>query len=156
MIAAVGRKNELGKKGDLIWHLPGDLQFFKKTTMGAPIFMGLATWKSLPGKLPGREHFVLAFPTDTVEGDVNVVTDRDAFIEEWREKDERIFVIGGGSVYAQMLPFVDELYLTEIDATDPDADVYFPEFDKSEWTREVVGEGVDNGMTYSHVLYKRK
>jgi len=156
MIAAVGRNLELGKRGDLVWGLPGDLQFFKKTTMGKPIFMGLATWYSLPGKLPGREHFVLAFPDEKVVGDVNVVTDLAAFVEEWGAKPEQIFVIGGGSVYKQMLPYVSELYLTEVDAEDEEADTFFPAFDENEWTREVVGEGADNGIAYSHVLYRRK
>lgn len=156
MIAARGRNGELGKAGDLIWQLPGDLKFFKSVTMGYPVFMGLATWNSLPGKLPGREHFVLAFNESDVEGDVNVVTDLSKFIESHRGSNERVFVIGGGSVYKQMLPYVDELYLTEVDAEDADADVYFPEFKLGEWTSEVVGEGEDNDIKYRHVLYKRK
>jgi dihydrofolate reductase len=156
MIAAIGRKRELGKKGGLIWQLPGDLQFFKRTTLGHPVLMGLATWKSLPGKLPGREHFVLAFDATEVEGDVTPVTNLHKFLEEKRSKPEKLFVIGGGSVYAQALPYVDELYLTEIDAEDAEADTYFPEFDPGAWTREVVGEGADHGVTYQHVRYKRK
>jgi dihydrofolate reductase len=156
IIAAVGRKGELGRGGDLIWHLPGDLKYFKTTTLGHAVLMGLATWNSLPGKLPGRKHFVLAFETDSVKGDVEVVTNLYKFVSVNVSKREKIFVIGGGSVYKQMLPHADELYLTEIDAEADDADTYFPEFDAGEWQREVVGEGADNGIAYQFVHYKRK
>ena len=61
IIAAVGKNRELGKKGGLCFKIPGDLKFFKETTMGYPVLMGLTTWHSLPGKLPGRKHYVLSF-----------------------------------------------------------------------------------------------
>lgn len=156
IIAAVGRKGELGKKGGLCFQIPGDLRFFKETTMGKPIFMGLNTWKSLPGKLPGREHFVLAYSADEVEGDVNVVTDLDDFIREWKDSEKEMFVIGGGMVYKEMLPVSDKLYLTEVDAEDAEAEVFFPEFDKSKWQKEIIKKGADDDLTYLHALYTRK
>jgi dihydrofolate reductase len=87
---------------------------------------------------------------------VNVVTDLDKFVSEWKGRPEKMFVIGGGSLYAQMLPYVDEMYLTEIDATDTEADVFFPVFNAGEWTREVLSEGEGGGVNYSHALYRRK
>ncbi|MBR3135336.1 dihydrofolate reductase [Candidatus Saccharibacteria bacterium] len=157
IIAAIGEKNELGKKGGLCFDIPGDLKFFKEVTMGHPVFMGLNTWRSLPGKLPGREHYVLVFDAKDVEGEgVNAVTDLDGFISEWKDSDTEIFVIGGGMVYKQMLPHASKMYLTEVHASDAEAEVFFPEFDKSEWNKEIIREGGDHDLTYSHVLYTRK
>lgn len=156
MIAAVGKNRELGKKGGLVFHIPGDLRFFKETTMGHPVFMGLNTWNSLPKKLPGREHYVLAPSEDDVPSEVNAVTDLNQFIKDWQEKPEKIFVIGGGSVYAQTIDFCDEIYLTEVDGEDKEADVFFPDFDKTKFTKKIIKKGQDNDLTYSHVLYTRK
>lgn len=157
IIAAVGKNRELGKKGGLCFKIPGDLKFFKETTMGFPILTGLTTWHSLPGKLPGRKHYVLSFDEneDLPEG-VDVVTDLSGFLEKWQKSPEKIFVIGGASVYQQALPYCDELYLTEVDGEDKNADVFFPEFDKTAWDKKVVGEGADDGLKYTHVLYTRK
>lgn len=156
MIAAIGENRELGKKGDLCFRLPGDLKYFKKTTMGYPIFMGLTTWYSLPGKLPGREHYIAVFKKEDLPEDLHQVEDIFAFAEEWKKKDETIFVTGGASMYRQMLPYADKMYLTEVHANDPDADVFFPEFDAALWNRAVLGSGSDNGIHYDFVCYTRK
>lgn len=157
LIAAIGQNNELGKKGGLVFKIPGDLKFFKKTTMGHPVFMGLNTWRSLPGKLPGRDHYVLAPDAKEVENDdVAPVTDLDEFINAHKDTDEEIFVIGGGMVYKQMLPHCNSLYLTEVNASDSEADTYFPDFDKTLYERTVLGHGKDGDISYDHVLYAKK
>ncbi|MBQ9020028.1 dihydrofolate reductase [Candidatus Saccharibacteria bacterium] len=157
IIAAVGRNRELGKKGGLCFKIPGDLKFFKETTMGHPIFMGLNTWRSLPGKLPGREHYVLTFDAGEIgRDDVHAVTDLEEFVKEWKEAPEEMFVTGGAMVYEQMVPYADKMYLTEVVAEDDEAEVFFPEFDKGEWQRKVIGKGEDDGVAYSFVLYTRK
>ncbi len=157
IIAAVGKNRELGKKGGLCFKIPGDLKFFKNTTMGFPVFMGLNTWKSLPGKLPGRKHYVLSFKKDEdLPEDVELVNDLESFLSKWQKSEDKLFVIGGASVYKQALPYCNEMYLTEVDGEDKDADVFFPEFDKTAWDKKVVGEGADDGLKYTHVLYIRK
>jgi dihydrofolate reductase len=156
LIAAVGQNNELGKKGGLVFKIPGDLKFFKETTVGHPVFMGLNTWRSLPGKLPKREHYVLTFDAKDVPEDLHAVTDLDAFIAEHKDEAEEFFVIGGGMVYKQMLPHCKKLYLTEVSASDAEADTFFPEFDKSNYVETVLGHGEDDGVAYDHVLYERR
>ncbi len=156
LIAAIGQNNELGKKGGLVFQIPGDLKFFKKVTTGHPVFMGLNTWRSLPGKLPNREHFVLAPDAKDVPTDLNAITDLEAFIKAHKDDAEEYFVIGGGMVYKQMLPYCKKLYLTEVHASDTEADTFFPEFDHSLYKREVLGKGEDNGVSYDHVLYELK
>ena len=126
LIAAVGQNNELGKKGGLVFHIPEDLKYFKKVTLGHPVFMGLNTWRSLPGKLPGR-----------------------------KDTTEEIFVIGGGMVYKQMLPHCNKLYLTEVHASDSDADVFFPEFDKTTYKKTVISHGTHDKISYDFVEYAK-
>lgn len=158
MIAAIGKNRELGKDGQLIWRLPGDLQFFKKTTMGHPILMGHRTFDSLPGMLPGRKHYVVTRSVDVGEKELSLVlvNDLPKFVSEHADDPEEIFVIGGGMIYWEMLKYCDKLYLTEVDAEEPTADTFFPEFDKNEFDREVLGEGEDDGIKYVFALYTRK
>lgn len=156
LIAAVGRNNELGKSGGLVWHLPGDLDFFKEMTMGHPILMGSKTFESLPGLLPGREHYVLTRHPDKLPPEVHAVPDFEKFIKEWQAKPETLFVIGGAMVYWETMKYADRLYLTEIDATDNAADIFFPEFNKSEWDKQILRKGNDHGIAYTHALYIKK
>ena len=158
MIAAVGKNRELGKNGKLIWNLPGDLAFFKKTTTGHAILMGHRTFESLPKVLPGRKHYVITRSkhlTIPSGAPVDLVHDLSGFVDEHSADPEEIFVIGGGMVYWEMLKHCDKLYLTEVDAEDKDADTFFPEFDKSKYTREELGKGEDNGISYTFACYTK-
>lgn len=156
MICAAGEHNEIGKQGHMCFNIPGDLKFFKKVTFGHPVFMGLSTFLSLPKMLPGRKHYVAVFEHTELPEGVEEVFDIFDFAEKWRESDEELFVIGGGSIYRQMLPCCDRIYLTEVEASDSEAEVFFPTFDRSRWNREYLGENEDGGIHYVHYLYTRK
>ena len=171
MIAAVGRGNELGFKGDLVWRLPEDLKRFKEVTTGHTVLMGYKTFVSLPKLLPGRKHIVLTNNVDDVaieaekkgcatlpRPEVVGVTELFEFIDKYKGTDEELFIIGGGSVYKQVLPYADKLYLTEIAADFPEADVYFPEFDKSDFKKEVIGKGRNEkyDLNYLFAVYTKK
>ena len=153
IIAAVGKKWELGKGGELVFHIKEDMKFFKETTSGHKIVMGRKTWESLPGKLPNRTNIVLS--THEIEGPDEVVHDISKFIDENKNTDEEIFIIGGGSVYMEFLPFASKIYLTEVDAEVQKVDTYFPEFDKSKYTRTVIKEGKENDLNFAICLYQR-
>lgn len=154
IIAAVGKNNELGKKGDLIFHIKEDMKFFKETTTGHTVLMGFKTWESLPKKLPNRKNIVVTF--DEFEGPDECVTDLEKFIKENKDTDEEIFIIGGGSIYAQFIEHANRLYLTEIDGEDKDADVFFPELDKTTYKKTILKEGSDSGIDYKMCLYEKK
>lgn len=156
IIAAVGKNLELGKNGGLIWSLPNDLKFFKEKTTGKKVFMGLNTFRSLPKKLPNREHYVLTDVKFESDDDINQVFNLEEFIKQNKDTKEEIFVIGGGMVYRQMLPYSKKMYLTEIDAICNDAQVYFPNFDRTEFERNELYKNSDNGINYTHVEYIRK
>ena len=153
IIAAVGKKWELGKKGGLVFHIKEDMSFFKETTSGHKIVMGRNTWESLPKKLPNRTNIVLT--THDIDGPDEVVHDVFKFIADNKDTDEEIFVIGGGSVYMEFLPIASKIYLAEVDAEVPDADVYFPEFDKSKYNRKVIKKGKENDLAFSICLYQK-
>ncbi|MBR5621029.1 dihydrofolate reductase [Candidatus Saccharibacteria bacterium] len=155
IIAAVGKNRELGKDGKLVFHLPSDLAFFKKTTLGHPVLMGFNTFKSLPKVLPGRKNYVLTRSVDfEVPEGVEIVSDLNKFIDDFKDSDEEVFVIGGGMVYVQMLEHADKLYLTEVDA-EADADTFFPEFDKTKYNRVELGTGEDNGLKFTFIRYDK-
>ncbi|MBR3211155.1 MAG: dihydrofolate reductase [Bacilli bacterium] len=154
MIAAVGKNLELGKNNDLIWHLKEDMKFFREKTMGKPIIMGMKTLESLPKLLPGRKHIVLTTKNPDLDPEIIIVHSIDELLEKVANYPE-VMVIGGASVYKQLIDYSDKLLLTEIDAS-ADADVYFPTFNKEEWDREVLGENEENNISYKHLVYTRK
>ncbi|MBE6153168.1 MAG: dihydrofolate reductase [Firmicutes bacterium] len=156
IIAAIGKNNELGKNNDLIWHLPNDLKFFKKMTTGKTILMGKNTFDSLPGLLPNRKHIVFNFSKDFKNDEIEIFNSIDDFIKKYKTSDEDIFVIGGASIYKQFIDKVNIMYLTEINAEDKKADVFFPCFNKDEWNKNVIGSNTDNNIEYKHVKYIRK
>lgn len=155
MIAAIGEHNELGRNNDLIWHISEDLKFFKEKTTGHSIVMGMNTFNSLPKKLPNRKHIILTSKDIKLDEDITIVhsiNDLLAYID--MIKDE-VFVIGGASLYNQLIEYANMMYLTEICASAP-ADVYFPEFNKDDWkAEELCSHTSPDGIDYRHVLYKR-
>lgn len=153
IIAAVGKNRELGKKGDLIFHLKDDMKFFRETTSGHKIVMGRKTWESLPGKLPNRTNIVIS--SRDFEGPDEIVHNLAEFIAKNKDTDEEIFVIGGGKIYAEFLPYASKIYLTEVDSEDSEADTYFPEFDKTSFKREIIKKGSEDDLTFAICLYQR-
>lgn len=156
IIAAIGENNELGRNNDLIWHLPNDLKFFKSVTSGHTVLMGRNTFWSLPKVLPNRTNIVITDMDEDYPKEVVIYNSIESFMNDYRDKDEEVFIIGGASIYAQFIDKAEILYLTEVSASCPDASVYFPEFDKNDYDKSVVGENNDNGISYKHVLYKRR
>lgn len=154
IIACVGKNLELGKNNDLIWHLPNDLKFFKETTIGKTVIMGRRTYMSLPKKLPKRRNIVLMLKEEEKIPDVDIFNDIPSILEDVKKSNEEVFVIGGASIYKQFLPYANRLYLTEVDL-ESDADVFFPNFDKSKYKRTILKENKDDDIIYKHVLYER-
>ncbi len=128
IIASIGKNRELGKKNELIWRISDDLKRVKELTMGHPIIMGWNTYLSIGRPLPGRTNIVISQTPTELEGYV-VVSSLTEALEEARKIDsEEIFIFGGASVYSEGIGLADRLYLTCIEATDDDADAFFPDF----------------------------
>ncbi len=158
LIAAIGKNNELGKNGDLIWKFKEDMQFFKEQTMGKPMAMGYNTFYSLRGgkPLPGREHIVLTSRNIEPNPQITIVRSVEELLNYIKEYGKEVMIIGGAKVYSTMLEYADKLVLTEVDAEDKTADVYFPKFNKDEWDSEVVGKNIEDNISYKHLVYTRK
>ena len=156
IIAAVGKNLELGKDNDLIWHIKGDMKFFKEHTINHHILMGKNTFISLPKMLTNRIHLVLSRNGDDLPSDVILLNSIEDFINYSKNIDDDIYVIGGASIYKQMIDLCDEMLLTEIDDICKDADVYFPSFKDKDWNKQIIEKHLDNNPPYSHTLYKKK
>lgn len=135
LIAAIGADFAIGQGPDLPWSLPDDFRYFKQTTLGHPIIMGRATFDSLGKPLPGRQNLIITRQKEAYEGKGGEVFGslEEAIYRARELDDEEIFVIGGAMVYTQALPLADRLYLTEIEARFPEADVHFPHIDWDDW-----------------------
>ena len=155
MIAAVGKNLELGKDNRLLWPLKEDLHFFRENTMGKPIIMGFKTFASLPRLLSGRKHIVLTRKNIASSQDITIVNSLDDLLTYIANYQKEVMVIGGASIYKEMLPYASKMLLTEIDKTAP-ADAFFPNFSKDEWNSTIVGEGIENSVQYKHLVYTRK
>jgi len=154
IIVAKGNNNEIGGDNKLLWRISADLKFFKSVTMGKAIIMGRKTWESLPKALPGRKNIVITRNPDYIaEGAVVVNSIDDAIAEA--DTDE-VFIIGGEAIYNAFLDRADRLYITEVDVDRPEADAFFPVFDAAAYTKEVLGEAVENSISFRHILYTRK
>ena len=131
LIAAVAENNALGKNNDLLWHLPKDFKRFKEITSGHHIIMGRKTFESFPKPLPNRTHVIITRQKNYVCEGCIVVQDLKEAIAVC-PKNEDIFVIGGGEIYAQSIQLADQLDITRVHHSF-EADVYFPEIDPKIW-----------------------
>lgn len=155
IIAAVDRNRAIGKENKLLYWLPNDLKRFKQLTTGHTIIMGRNTFFSLPkGALPNRRNVVVSRTVKELPG-CDCYPSVEAALASCGE-DEDVYVIGGASVYTQMLPHADRLCLTEIDAETEGADVFFPDY--SEWkmaAREEHSVDERHHYPYAFVDYVR-
>lgn len=155
MIAAVARNRAIGFQNKLIYWLPNDLKRFKQLTTGHTILMGRKTFESLPkGALPNRRNCVLSTSVSQLPG-CECFSSWEEFVKTC-SPDEHIYIIGGASLYANLIDKADELCLTEIDDTPAEADTFFPDY--SQW-REVARENHQpderHDYAYSFVDYRR-
>ncbi len=164
VIAAVSENNVIGKGNDLAWKLPAELAYFRSVTKGKPVIMGRKTAESImkvrDGKLlPGRHNIVVS--RSGIEApEADVVSSVEEAVDLARGDDaEEVFVIGGGQIYAEMLPHADRLYLTRVHTAIEGGDTFFPSFDETEWElqrsddHEVDGE---NAIPFTTMVYERK
>lgn len=129
LVVAAAINGVIGNNNQLIWNLPDDLKRFRQITMGHPILMGRNTFESIGKPLPGRRNIVVSTSMqprmgvevyDTIEKALEMLSDYDI-----------VCVIGGGQIYAQLLPFANRIFLTLVDCF-PEGDTFF-EFDREEW-----------------------
>lgn len=153
LIAAVAENNALGKDNKMLWHLPNDFKHFKSLTSHHYIIMGRKTFESLPKTLPNRTHIVITRNKDYTNPNCIVVNSVEEALAAC-PKNEEVFIIGGGEIYKLFLPLADKIELTQVQHSFPDADAYFPTFNKENWeiTREEPHQA-DNRHNYNYTFF---
>jgi len=126
MIAAMANNRVIGLDNKMPWHLPADLQHFKKVTTGKPVIMGRKTFESIGRPLPGRRNIIITRNSEYTAEGIEVVTTPEAALELVCAVEE-VMIIGGGNIYEQFLPKAERLYLTFIDL-DVEGDTQFPDY----------------------------
>ena len=166
LIAAVARNGVIGHANDLLWKLPEDMAFFKRTTMGNPVIMGRKTWESIPKRfrpLQGRTNIVVTRQATWKPDGALVAHGFEEALEMALESASanphgmRAFVIGGAELYALALPHADELVLTEIDR-DYEGDARFPAWPRTHFVetgRERHHAAAPNDFDFAFVDYRR-
>lgn len=162
LIVAASDNSAIGYQGQMPWHLPADLRWFKRTTMGHPVVMGRATWRSLGCRcLPGRRNYVVTrsplTEADLASGAVFCPSVEAAFAEAAGTGE--IFVIGGGMLYRQTFEQAGRIYLTRIHTVLEQADTFFPELDPADWKevlRSISYRDEATGWDYEFLIYERK
>ena len=159
LIVNVDKNWAIGKGGKLLFHLSRDMRFFKEHTTNAIVVMGRKTLDSLPGgrPLPNRKNIVLSRDPKFSREGVTVVNNGGELAELLHGVSEDIYVIGGESLYRDLLPFCDTAYITKVDAAADDADAYMVDLDKSgHWSIAEESETFEeNGVKFKFVTYKR-
>lgn len=135
MIAAMTQDRVIGLNGEMPWHLPDDLKFFKAKTTGKPVIMGRKTFESIGSRpLPNRSNIVISRNANLKIPNVEVFQSVDQALEKYAHEQE-VIIMGGGELYQQMLPQAERLYLTLIDAK-LKGDTFFPDWTEYDWTEK--------------------
>lgn len=144
----------IGKDNKMLYHIPKDLAFFKRKTVNHVIIMGRKTFESLPGLLPNREHWVITRdPSFNKARSFNSIDD----VLEAIDPNVDYYIIGGGEIYKQFMPYADCLYITEVDDFKV-GDVRFPSIDMTKWSLSISRTDVDekSNLTLRFKKYLRK
>ena len=159
IIVATAKNQVIGKDNDIPWYLPADLKYFKKTTLNHHIIMGRNCYESIGRPLPKRTNIVLTRNLFLAISNCLVAHSIEEALEVAQKNGEtEAFIIGGGEIYKQSMPYVDRVYLTEVDL-EVEGDIFFPALDPKEW-QEVSQEAHQaegkNEYDYVFKVYERK
>ena len=156
IIVATDEEGLIGKDNDLPWKLSADLQYFRRVTMGKTLIMGRRTHESIGRALPGRKNIVITSDQEYESDGCTVVFSVLQALQEC-ENIEEAMVMGGASLYKQLLPEANTIYLTLVHAT-LSGDTWFPDWDKNQWhvlSEEKFSADEKNEHPYSFIVYKR-
>jgi len=157
IVAAAAENNALGKDNDLIWRLPDDFKRFKALTSYHHIIMGRKTFESFPKPLPNRKHVVITRQENYKNETIEVVHSLEEAIQ-FSSTEDQIFIISGGEIYKQALPFANKIELTRVHG-EFEADAFFPEIDEEKWdlvNSEFNDKDEKHKYSFSYLTYTKK
>ena len=155
-IVHADREWGIGKNGDMMFSLPKDMKFFRETTTGHTVVMGGNTLRSFPNQKPLKNRVNIVLSRGQVRDDCVIVRSFDELKKEMKaRKNEEIYVIGGGEIYKELLPYCDEVLVTKVDAVGG-ADTFFPNLDEDKnFVCVAISEPIDdNGNTIRFTTYR--
>ena len=163
VICAMSENRIIGRSNELPWHLPGDLKYFKQTTLGSPIIMGRKTWESIGRPLPGRSNIVVSRNNQLIIERVQTAGSLTGAIKLAREiavpdNVSEVFVIGGAELYKEAFPLADRLYLTLVHS-EVEGDTYLEGFKEKDWietSRETFNVADHEGHNYSICILEKR
>lgn len=163
LIVAMSENRVIGRQNQMPWHLPDELKYFKRVTMGKPVLMGRNTFESIGKPLPGRDNIIITRNADYEADGISVVTSVEDALDladslSGNDPIAEAMVIGGAQIFAATLPIADRLYLTEVHAI-IDGDVFFPEFPRERWrvvARDEHAADAKNPYAYSVLVLERR
>ena len=173
LIAAIGKNNELGKNNTLVWSMPTDLKYFRQITSGHSVIMGRKTFESVGRPMPNRRNLIITRDLNYKKDGIEVVHSLEEALNltspqplsegegapslSGKAGDE-VFVIGGEEIFKKAIALADRLYITHIDATAKDANVFFPEIIPVVWnevSHEEHKADKENPFDYTFSVYER-
>ncbi len=158
-IVAMNAERIIGLNNQIPWYLPADLKFFKKTTQGHHLLMGRKCFESIGNPLPGRTNIIVTRdPYFIVSNCLIAHSIEEGILLAKKNGEQELFIIGGGEIYNQSIPYWNKLYLTMVDYSGP-GDTYFPEIQFSEWnlmSEERHERDEKNAYSYSFYIYNKK
>ncbi len=159
IIAAAAENNALGKNNDLLWHLPDDFKRFKKLTTGHSIIMGRKTFESFPKPLPNRKHIIITRDKNYSINHKDCIVVHSLKTALNLTKNEYLtYIIGGGEIYKQAIPFTTKIELTRVHA-DFEADTFFPELNLNDWKlvfKEYHPKDERHKYNFTYLTYTKK
>ena len=157
-IVAVDNNWGIGFNGDLLEHIPEDLKMFKQLTTGHTVIMGRKTWNSLPkAPLPNRTNIVISSAAPLIMSDTVLRLQMQDVLRYLKYTKDDVFIIGGGQIYKELLPFCDRIYVTKIFKDHDNVDTYFPNLDAlADWAPAACGPIQEyKDLTYQFWQYDR-
>ncbi|MBV7433661.1 dihydrofolate reductase [Cardiobacteriaceae bacterium TAE3-ERU3] len=158
LIVAQSNNRVIGRDGDMPWHLPRDLKWFKSHTSGYPVIMGRNTYQSIGKALPNRRNIVISSADPRLFPDAETVRSLDEALMSVQQS-EKAFIIGGGQLYKTAMALADRLIVTHIDTTIDDGDTFFPVIHSEEWqlvSEEQHAADEKNPLDIRFCIYERK
>lgn len=153
LIAAMAANRVIGRDNKIPWHIPEELRFFKRTTMGFPVIMGRLTYESINRPLPGRQNIVISRNSEYKVDGVDNVTSINKALSITGDY-EKVFILGGSQIFEHTLGLADNIILTVLDR-DVEGEIYFPDFSDEEF-QEIAKERHEEGTEPFTVYYYKR
>lgn len=153
LIVARSKNNVIGRNGEIPWRIKGEQKQFRELTTGNTVVMGRKSYEEIGHPLPNRKNIIVSGSTNYTGENLITVSSLQEAIDIAGEGN--IYISGGYGLFKEALPLVDIMYITEVDITVDDGDVFFPEFDVDEFD-VTIGETGGEDIKYTRTIYARK